>query len=283
MAKLGVSIPGLNRLLREYEEDAKREEDLKKFREARRRKKSFEGQFQLPEELLGVFDWCPLFLLNAGFSKELLKEHDIGYDKTRDRITFPIRDIYGNLIGISGRAMDDVEPKYKIYTGRTFNDDGTVKDMGELGEFFPDYSSTDIRDHLWRGDKVFNRLYHGKAPPDEIYLIVVEGYKAALWVVQCGWVNAVALMGASMSSSQERLIRMMGVPTWVLLDNNEAGRKGTARIGERLGDSTFPVYCCNYLPYHKETVQPDDCTAIEIDEMLRRAQRAGGRQCRSRD
>lgn len=285
LKKLGVWSIRLERELNEEEEELRQEQEhLQIFAKSTRKEfGSFEGEHKLPEALLGVYDWCPTSLVKAGFEKETLREHDIGYDRRNKRITFPIRDVYGNLIGISGRATGDGYPKYKVYTGKRVNEKGEVYDLGELGESFPEYSSDNIRDHLWRANMVFHPIYHGYAPEELQYLIVVEGYKAALWMVQCGWYNTVAVMGSYMTSQQERLIRMMGVPTWVLLDNNEAGHKGADKICGRLGNSTFEVYRGYYLDHHDESIQPDDCSPAELETILKRSLRCGGKLWRSKE
>src|SRR6185295_15208253 len=142
-------------------------------------RRSFEGAYRLPEALLGVFDFCPVRLLEEGFTEETLEMHNIGFDRERHRITFPIRDVKGRLIGISGRTVIDQIPKYKVYDGWHVNWEGK-RVPGELGAWFPGYVSAGIKDHLWREQFVYERIYKGK----DSQLIVVEGYKAAMWLVQ---------------------------------------------------------------------------------------------------
>ena len=68
------------------------------------------------EAVLGPLDYCPTELLEAGFSMQTLHHFEVGYDRWHLRMTFPLRDIKGALVGISGRAIKDMEPRYKIYT-----------------------------------------------------------------------------------------------------------------------------------------------------------------------
>jgi DNA primase len=271
---LGVHKSRVFALLEQEKENRKKDEQREKIRRQRKAKAEFTGIHILPESLLGIFDWCPTRLLEEGFSEEILLQHSIGFDRARERITFPIRDIKGQLIGISGRTVvNGVLPKYKVYQG--WHTDWEGKHVpGELGEWFPDYSSTDIRNHLWRGQFVYDRLYSGR----DNQLIVVEGYKAALWLVQHGYDNTVAIMGARMSFAQERLIRSMGTETWVFLDNNEAGRTGTEDMCWRLGNSTFPVYRCRYPEWCDEATQPDGLDEEELQNVLEGAVRAARRK-----
>lgn len=271
---LGVSSLKIEAQLDDAERQSKKIRELEKVRSKKKARKDFKGDHVLPDALLGVFDWLSLDLVEQGFKKDLLREHDIGYDKRFDRITFPIRDLYGNLIGISGRAtMIGAEPKYLVYSGMRVVDGKTLK--GELGEWYPTYSSEGVRDHLWRMDKCWQRLQENKDGDEQ--LIIVEGYKAALWLVQNGWINTVALMGARMSQVQERIVRKLGLETFVMLDNNWAGRSGSTKICQRLGVSSFPVYEVSYPDHLDDDAQPDDLEEYELEEALCSARRIGGK------
>lgn len=273
LKRLGASSRALEAALDSAQEEAKKHEHVEKAKKRRKARAEFRGEHILPEALLGVYDWCPVRLLEEGFEEETLRMHDIGFDRGRERITFPIRDVFGNLIGISGRTVqENGYPKYKVYEGWTEKDG--VRYPGELGEWFPEYSATNIRDHLWRGHFVYDAIYQGHSNQ----LIIVEGYKAAMWLVQHGWANTVALMGARMSYAQERLIRRMGTETWIFLDNNEAGITGTQSIGDRLGNATFPVYLSSYPSEFDEDIQPSDLKPNAIEDILMNASRARGKK-----
>jgi Toprim domain/DNA primase catalytic core, N-terminal domain len=260
--------------LEEAEIEAKKDEEVEKARKETKSRKAFKGEHVLPDALLGVFDWMPNELVEGGFTPETLRMHDIGYDKRNDRITFPIRDLFGNLIGISGRATNSWDqPKYLIYNGRRTVDGKEV--MGELGEWYPDYTNEGIRDHLWGMEMIFKQLYNERDPQ----LIIVEGYKAKMWMVQHGWLNTVALMGSDISPGQERVVRSIGPETIVLLDNDKPGRYGARKICQTLAVGSFPVYCCHYpAVYDDEDVQPDDLAEEELEQVLCSATRTGGKR-----
>lgn len=268
---LGVNDRTLDVQLAQAEKEAKKQDAVDRVKLEAKNRAEFKGQYELPESLLGVYDWAPVALIEAGYPEEVLQEHDIGFDTQRNRITFPIRDMYGTLIGVSGRSTDGSEPKYLVYSGRRVVNGQPY--MGELGEWYPDYSNEGIRDHLWRGNFVLPDLM----AQDHGQLIIVEGYKAALWMVSNGWPNTVALMGSHMSAGQERLIRRLGAEVFVLLDNNEPGRDGSRNICQRLGVSSFPVYECSYPAHAKTSAQPDDLTGDELAEVLATSQRVGGK------
>ena len=271
LKEMGIASRRINTQIDAAAKEAELVQSRERVRAQKKARATFQGTHSLPESLLGVYDWLPEVMIDMGFTEEILLEHDIGYDRERDRITFPIRDIFGKLIGVSGRSTIGDLPKYKVYTGKHIVDGKEV--LGELGQWYPDYSSEGIRDHLWCGQFVYPELT--KNPRGQ--LIIVEGYKAALWLKLHDWKTTVALMGSKMSRGQERLIRRMGVETFVLLDNNDPGQEGADQICQRLGVSTFPVYRCSYPRYCDENAQPDDLDEGELEEVLSTSKRVGGK------
>jgi DNA primase len=273
LKNLGIQNHSIESRIQDARKEAAGELKVSQLRQKKKARSEFKGTYILPEALLGVFDWTPTALVDKGYPESLLIEHDIGYDNRLDRITFPVRDVEGNLVGVSGRAViPGTIPKYLFYSGkRTFNGESY---NGELGEWCPDYSNDDVRNHLWRGNIVFPRLINGN--PKDGYIIIVEGFKACLWMVLCGWENTVAIMGTSMSPSQERLIRRLGVKTFVLTDANQPGRDASKKICQRLAVNTFPVYECDYPVGSEESTQPDNLTAEELTQVFETSKRATG-------
>lgn len=280
LKELGIRNPGLVARIEDADEQYRSgEPTAEKLRTQRRKDGPLGSEQTLPDSLLGVYDWMPVDLVNEGFCPSTLQMHDIGYDRSRDRITFPIRDLEGNLIGISGRTTLGIQPKYLVYSGPKLVD-GKRQD-GELGEWYPDYSNQGVRDQLWRMEQCWDRLNRNESGQE--YLILVEGYKAAMWMVQHGWYTTVALMGAYLSPGQERIVRRLGVPTYIFLDNNLAGRRGSKRICQRLGISSFRVYEVSYPTYCDESAQPDDLDEKEIERALSHSIRVGGKRYDRRD
>lgn len=238
-------------------------------REQQRKRNRFVGsdpflaEVSIPESALGVYDWRPDGLVDQGFDQKLLRELDIGYDREKDRITFPIRDVYGNLVGISGRStLHDVKPRYLVYRGRRKTDKGFV--AGDFGPGFDDLFPTyEIKSHkyLWNAHRVYGLLESSNEP-----VIVVEGFKGCIWLVQHGYWNAVATMGSSMSQEQyDLLVRMSGSGIVLFYDNDFAGIKGTIRVGKWLSRTVVDITVCE-LPAWAQ--QPDDLNARGLKEVL---------------
>jgi DNA primase len=200
----------------------------------------------LPERLLGVFDWCPQQLLDAGFSQRILYENDVGFDTKLSRVTYPVRDRAGNLVGIVGKQPTSEFGKYKVYTT-------------ELEEYGIHVSSFSKGDHLWRIDKVAKELETQRKP-----VYVVEGFKAALWFCQAGLTNVVALMGSYMTDAQKRLIEGMTSQVILCLDNDDAGHAGSLKISQKL--QAVRVYV---VPLPEGIHQPDDLSTEELQDLCR--------------
>ena len=202
----------------------------------------------VPEELLGIFNFCPLDLLDEGFEEGTLKEFQVGVDKKHERITYPIRDMLGHLVGISGRAMHaHQEPRYKVY-----DKEYTTWDL-------PPYD-TDKSACLWNSHEVYQRRRNSA---NNEPIVIVEGYKACMWLKQAGVQDVVALMTASMSWAQKWILSRLGNRFIVMLDNNEAGLKGTVNVTRELAQLSSDVRVVEY-----EEDQPSDVPREDVLEVV---------------
>jgi len=229
----------------------------------------FKGDVLLPEALLGVYDYCPNNLVDNGFEPSLLKSFDIGYDRRLGRITFPIRDLYGNLVGVSGRGDGTWDgPRYKVYRGAYTNEKGE-RVTGDFGENFDDeYGNYELDSHrfLWNSHNVYPSVELDKRGWEPI--VITEGYKACMWVVQHGFPTAVALSGSSISEDQRNLlIRMAGNPLILFMDNDEPGIRATLREGKLLSKSVNDLWVATY-PEGYEDKSPDDLDGRQIKRAI---------------
>lgn len=219
--------------------------------------KAFELE-PLEERILGLFDYCPTALLDAGFAMTTLKHFEVGYDSWHQRITYPIRDLPGKLVAISGRTVVGALPRFKIYD----------KEYPTWG--VPAQKSLNKSAILYNADKVYPETYFSR--PDQTYVVVVEGFKACMAVWQAGIRNVVALLGNWVSDDHLWIFERMGAPITLFLDNNFAGQNGTYNGGAKLAKS-MQVNVASYphrLRGHKDA-QPDSCTPNEIIEAIQGA------------
>lgn len=183
----------------------------------------------------------PRNLLDMAYRPETLDRYEVGYDTRFQRVTYPIRDRYGNLVAIVGGAIskDDL-PKYKLYDE-------------EIG--FPKAVRQDHRDHLWGFHLV---------PPDQPY-VVVEGYKACMWLYQAG-INVCCTQGTGYGRKQVDLIVAECRPVMIMYDNDGPGQIAgvnlagelISKIGARAGLVRYP----------RPVKQPDDLTPEELRQLL---------------
>jgi DNA primase len=235
----------------------------------------FRVEEPLPEGLLGLFDYVPQPLVDKGFDVRLLRDRDIGFDFKAQRITYPIRDIYGTWGGVSGGAvLPGVTPKYRVYEGRRRSTSTGQWIPGDFGDAFDnDHPGYKFSNHtcLWGYERVYPKLID--LPAGEGELIVTEGFKACLWMIQSGFPNTVALMGSSLSGHQARLLHRFGGTVYLLLDNDDAGRYGANRINNSLW---WPLAGrVRVVPYPEADLstrtQPDDYTPEVLREMIQHA------------
>ena len=209
----------------------------------------------LPDAVMAAFDFPPTPLLEKGFDPDVLKDHDVGYDTRHEWVVFGVRDIHGNLAGISARTQDPSN-KYRFL-------------VRELQDVFPGYTLDKSR-HLWNGHRVM-KLSEGMVREEPV--ILVEGYKAGLHLCQCGIENVVACMGSSLSDLQADALALIGHPVIIFLDNNQAGWAGTKKSGNKLRDKKMEVYVAKYPVDAEVETQPDDLSIDEVKSALTTASR----------
>ncbi len=205
----------------------------------------------IDNDLLGLFHFCPESLLKEGFTPETLQAFGVGVDKQHSRITFPLRDVEGNLVGISGRAMlIDQEPRYKVYREeyRTWG--------------LPPYE-TDKGNLLWNAHTMFDRLQRENGRP---VVTVVEGFKAVMWLTQAGIPNVVGLMTKRMSKTQEWILQRMGAEYVLMLDNDKAGIEGTIKVTDAIYKTGAPLRIVLY-----DANQPTDVPLDELPYLIESA------------
>lgn len=202
----------------------------------------------IPEYILGAFDMCPTRLLKEGFRKSTLSKFEVGFDQVNYRITYPIRNHKGQLIGISGRNLDESPRKYKFYEQ-------------ELLAWGISPTKVQKGSTLWNLHRVLE-----KASDDP--LVLVEGYKACMWVDQAGYESTSAIMGNEITDGQRDLLVRNFREVVIFLDGNEAGIKGTIKTGRKLTES---IRVRVATPINEEK-QPDNYPPTEVLERIRSAE-----------
>ncbi len=167
------------------------------------------GDFQLgyaPNKWDGLTN----YLTKSGYAAEeqlavgLIVPRDTGgyYDRFRNRLIFPIRDIKRRVAGFGGRALDDSLPKY-------LNSPQTV---------------------LFDKSSIIFGIDRAQGPISEKDSVVItEGYMDAITAHQYGFSNTVASMGTALTDRQISILRKLTRNIVVALDADPAGIEATTR------------------------------------------------------
>jgi DNA primase len=150
-------------------------------------------------------------LLASGLLVE--REDKNTYDRFRNRLMFPIRNIQGKITGFGGRALDDSLPKY-------LNSPQT--------QIFDKSSS------LYGIDRA------KAAIRQKDQAVIVEGYIDVLTAHQHGYHNVVASMGTAMTDKQLSILKNLTKNLILALDADTAGEEAISRSGEMI-DKMLPV------------------------------------------
>ena len=147
------------------------------------------------------------------------------YDKYRNRVIYPIIDIYGRVIGFGGRAIDDAMPKY--------------------------LNSPE--------SEIFKKRYNLYAlnnfkKQNKRDLILVEGYMDVIALNNWGIDIAVASLGTAFTLDQAKLAKRYADNIYVCYDSDGAGIKATQRAIDIFNQADISV---NIIELG-EGLDPDD-------------------------
>jgi DNA primase len=182
------------------------------------------------------------YLAERGLSLETVVDFGVGYcakGMMAERIAIPIHNVDGHVVAYAGRypgePAEDI-PKYKLPQGfrksmELFNLDRAIKESPEKP------------------------------------LVLVEGFFGCMKLHQHGCRKVVALMGSTLSTAQEELIRKhtnRNSQVIVMLDEDEAGRAGREDIAVRLARFVF----VKVHTFDEDGKQPENLSPEEVSALL---------------
>ncbi|MGN6827282.1 DNA primase [Paucibacter sp. M5-1] len=127
------------------------------------------------------------------------------YDRFRDRVMFPIRNVQGETIGFGGRILDKGEPKY-------LNSPET-----------PVFS---------KGRELYGLFEARTGLRQRGYALVVEGYMDVVALAQHGFNNAVATLGTACTAEHVQKLFRFTESVVFSFDGDAAGRRAAGRALE---------------------------------------------------
>lgn len=151
--------------------------------------------------------------LEQGLAAGLLVERDDGgnYDRFRNHLMFPIRNLQGRTVGFGARVLDDSIPKYLNSPQTAVFDKSGV---------------------LYGIDRARSAIRRQKS------VVIVEGYMDVIIAHQHGFDNVVASMGTSLTGKQVGILRKLTRSFTLALDADEAGKMATRRGLESVWHAT---------------------------------------------
>ncbi len=127
------------------------------------------------------------------------------YDRFRDRVMFPIRNVKGQVIGFGGRILDSGEPKY-------LNSPETPL--------------------FQKGSELYGLFEARQAIREAGYVLVTEGYMDVVALAQLGFPQVVATLGTACTSVHvQKLLRQTDNVVFSF-DGDGAGRRAARRALE---------------------------------------------------
>jgi len=131
--------------------------------------------------------------------------HPRRYDRFRDRIMFPIRNVKGEIIGFGGRVLDKGEPKYL--------------NSPETPVFH-------------KGQELYGLYEARTALRNKGYALVTEGYMDVVALAQWGFGNAVATLGTACTPDHMAKLFRFTEQVVFSFDGDAAGRRAAGRALE---------------------------------------------------
>ena len=127
------------------------------------------------------------------------------YDRFRGRITFPILDFAGQVVGFSARILEDLDVAKYINSPES-----------------PVYSKS----------RVLFGLYQARtAIRVQDYLALVEGQMDCIKAYQAGFLNTVATSGTAVTVEQLKLISRLTKNITLCFDSDDAGQRAAKKAG----------------------------------------------------
>lgn len=166
----------------------------------------------------------PMWFLNRGFTWDTINSWGIRYDPVYESIIVPV--YWGDeLVGTVTRNTKEYLPKYQNSPN------------------FP------------RAEVLF-----GKINPNTKRIYLVEGLLDCIWAEQCGY-TALSLLGSSISNKQIEVLRKYRFGQITLaLDNDEAGRKGTELVIQRLTQAGWLLPQISIVRWPEGIKDANDCS-----------------------
>jgi DNA primase len=164
----------------------------------------------------GANNWLCKQAAQARMSAELLEmvgliakrpEDQTSYDRFRDRVMFPIRDVQGRTVGFGGRILPS----------------------SPYAERAPKYYNSTETPLFSKSEQLYGIDQARQAATKTGYLAIVEGYTDVLMAHQSGIANVVATMGTALNARHVAQLRRLAGRVVLVFDADAGGDTGVDR------------------------------------------------------
>ncbi|OGK66460.1 DNA primase [Candidatus Roizmanbacteria bacterium RIFOXYB2_FULL_41_10] len=162
------------------------------------------------------------------------------YDRFRSRLMFPLTDLRGNILGFSGRVMDE-----------------TTKGGQEMK-----YMNTPETAIYHKRENLFGLHQGHKDIREQNEIMLVEGEFDAILAHQFGYKQTVAIKGSALTQDHLRLIKRLTNRIVFALDMDQAGQEAIRRSIEEAEKFDFQMHVVNL----KSGKDPADVLQSKADD-----------------
>lgn len=192
------------------------------------------------KDVVGYLNRDCTYFPSRGISQDILARYHVSICNTPNksmyqRAFFPVLDVSGRkILGWSGRSIFDKCEKCGMYHSTKVDCTNVT-----LTSRFAKWKHTK---GFRKGQSLYNIWFAKSHINKSRTAIICEGAVDVWRLEMSGFRNSVGIMGTSISKEQRLLLQQAGALTLILaLDNDEAGRKGTATIVDQLS-SYFRIF-----------------------------------------
>lgn len=136
------------------------------------------------------------YCFKRGLDSYDIAKFELGYDIIENRLTFPLYDMYNNIVGFNKRRIDNIKDKKYIHSSNNtvFNKSSYLYNINSI-------------------DKTLK------------YVFITEGVMDVILATKYGLNNVVCTLGCSFSEHHYEIINKLGLIPVLLYDNDEKGQK----------------------------------------------------------
>jgi len=169
------------------------------------------------------------YYLQRGYSKEILDQYDVGFDRSNNRVAIPVYDNDNkHVVGITLRSVDDKCEMCGLYHPMRIKCEVAKTSTAKFAKWR-------MLDGFNKSNHLYNYWFALPFIRKSGVVILTEG-PGEIWRLEMAGIhNSIALFGVDLSVQQSILLDMSGAMRCViLLNNDEAGKRGKESIQKAL-------------------------------------------------